>query len=61
MGLFLKRDRKLEPAAATLEQQLTQCQGKNELFLIAIRGLLYFIKEFSLDLTEIGAEQFKER
>lgn len=61
MGLFSKHEHKNEQTVATLEQQLTQCQGKNELFLIAIRGLLYFIKEFSLDLNEIGADKFKER
>jgi diguanylate cyclase len=61
MGLFGKQHNTTEATVAELAQQLATARDKNDFFLITIRALLYFIKEFSLDLTEINAENFKKR
>ena len=61
MSLFAKPHAATGGGAADLEPQLTQAQDKNDFFLLTIRALLWFVKEFSLDLTEIGAEKFKQR
>jgi diguanylate cyclase len=46
---------------AELETALQQHQEQHAFDLLAIRALLYCIKEFSLDLTELEAERFKAR
>ncbi|MGQ4810533.1 hypothetical protein NKDENANG_04010 [Candidatus Entotheonellaceae bacterium PAL068K] len=61
MSLFVRHHTTTEDGVADLEQQLAQTQDKNDFFLLTIRDLLDFIKEFSLDLTEIDAEEFKQR
>lgn len=61
MGLFIRNRSTTEVPVAELEQQLASSRDQNDFFLITIRALLYFIKEFSLDLTEIGSENFKKR
>jgi diguanylate cyclase len=60
MGLFTKRHDTTVMSLADMEKQLAQAQERNAVFLLMIRALLYLIKEFSLDFTEIGAEQFKQ-
>jgi diguanylate cyclase len=60
MGLFTRHRATPEVDLADLEDQLTHIRDRNEFFLITIRALLYLIKEFSLDLTEIGADKFKQ-
>jgi diguanylate cyclase len=46
---------------AEIEADLEHYRERHALYLLTIRALLYYIKEFSLDLTEIDAERFKER
>lgn len=60
MGLFTKQRPTLDGGVEELAQELSDTRERNEIFLITIRSLYYFVKEFSLDLTEIGAEQFKQ-
>ena len=60
MGLFAKQRRRLDRDVGELEQELSHTRERNEILLITIRSLYYFVKEFSLDLTEIGAEKFKQ-
>ncbi len=61
MGLFVKQRSPTETEVAELAEQLSKAQDQNDFFLITIRALLYFIKAFSLDLVEIGADTFKRR
>lgn len=60
MGLFVKQRAPQETDVTRLEEELKSERGKNDVFLIIIRALFYLIKEFSLDLTEIGADKFKQ-
>ncbi|HEX2952030.1 MAG TPA: diguanylate cyclase [Armatimonadota bacterium] len=58
---MLKQTSTTEQSPAQLKQQLAHSQERSQFFLIAIQALLYFLKEFSFDLSEIGAEEFKRR
>ncbi|MDY6974051.1 MAG: diguanylate cyclase [Thermodesulfobacteriota bacterium] len=58
--LFLKKKSSVDLKEKELSQRLQDVEGKQEVFLLAIRALLLFIKDFSLDLEEIDAKGFKE-
>src|SRR5215510_13217052 len=60
MGLFAKRTPANERSVAEIEADLEHYRERHALYLLTIRTLLYYIKEFSLDLTEIEADRFKE-
>jgi diguanylate cyclase len=60
MGLFAKRTAATERSVAEIEADLEHYRKRHALDLLTIRTLLYYIKEFSLDLTEIEADRFKE-
>ena len=60
MGLFAKRTPAKERSVAEIEADLEHYRERHALYLLTIRTLLYYIKEFSLDLTEIDADRFKE-
>jgi len=45
---------------AAIEADLEHYRERHIFYLCTIRALLYYIKEFSLDLTEIDADRFKE-
>ena len=60
MGLFTKRTPSSERSVAEIEAALVHYRERNALYLLTVRALLYYIKEFSLDLTEIDADRFKE-
>lgn len=61
MRLFTRRSPASERSVADLETDLEYSQERQALYLLTIRALLYCIKEFSLDLTEIEADRFKDR
>lgn len=61
MRLFSKRSDTTALTLPELETALEQSRETQAFYLLTIRALLYCIKEFSLDLTEIQAEQFKEK
>ena len=61
MRLFTRRRPASERSVAELETDLEHGRERQALYLLAIRALLYCIKEFSLDLTEIEADRFKDR
>jgi hypothetical protein len=61
MGFFTRRMPASERSVAEIEAELERSQEQHTLYLFTIRALLYCIKEFALDLTEIDAERFKER
>jgi len=44
-----------------LSGMLKNSDGKRQFFLLAVRALLVFIKDFSLDLKEIESEEFKKK
>ena len=43
-----------------LSEMLRESQEKLQFFLFAIRALLFFVKDFSLDVKEIDADRFKK-
>ena len=60
MGLFTRRTPAHERSVAEIEADLKHYRERHVLYLLTIRTLLYYMKEFSLDLTEIEADRFKE-
>ena len=60
MRLFPKRTAAPERSVAAIEADLEHYRERHIFYLCTIRALLYYIKEFSLDLTEIDADRFKE-
>jgi len=44
-----------------LSEMLKNSDEKRQFFLLAIRALLVFIKDFSLDLKEIDSEEFNKK
>ena len=61
MGLFTRRMPAHERSVAEIEADLEHSQEQHAMYLLTIRALLYYIKEFTLDLTEIDADRFKEQ
>lgn len=59
MRLFGSRSQTTELSLPELEMALEHSRDTQAFYLLTIRALLYCIKEFSLDLTEINAEHFK--
>ena len=59
MGLFKKKDITTPEMDKLIEKQ-KDSEQKERLFLPAIQALLFFLKEFSLDLKEIDSDRFKE-
>ena len=43
-----------------LAAELSDSTHRNEFFLLSIRALMQFLKEFALDLKEINSDGFKE-
>jgi len=61
MKLFARRMPDSKRPVTDLLYDLEQYQARQQVYLCAIYALLYCIKEFSLDLTEIHADVFKTR
>ena len=59
MGLFTRRKPASVRSVAELEMALEHYQERHAVSLLTIRALLTYLKEFSLDLTEIDADRFK--
>ena len=59
MGLF-KRKPKTEMTIEVLQQVLEECRGRVASLVHVARSLLFFLKEFSLDIVEIDAEGYKK-
>ena len=59
MGLFKKKDITTLEMEKLIEKQ-KDSEQKGRLFLLTIQALLFFLKEFSLDLKEIDSDRFKE-
>ena len=62
MGLISKKKEKDNSIldVKELSEMLRESQTKLQFFLLAIRALLFFVKEFSLDMKEIDADGFKK-
>lgn len=60
MRLFGGRKQKIKLSVPELETKLQDNCDKQDFYLLTIRALLFCIKEFSFDLTEIDAEGFKK-
>lgn len=61
MRFFARKRNKASLSAAELEEQLEDYKERDQFYLQVIHVLCYFIKEFSFDLVEIGADGFKDR
>jgi hypothetical protein len=42
-----------------LSAELLECRKRQEFLLTSVRALLQFVKEFALDLKELGSDAFK--
>ena len=62
MGLISRNKGKDNSAidVKELSEMLRESQEKLQFFLFAIRALLFFVKDFSLDVKEIDADRFKK-
>ena len=61
MGLITKKKDTDTLEAKELSERLQDSEEKRDFFLLVIRALLIFIKDYSLDIKEIDADGFKER
>ena len=59
--MLFKKNNPDSQEAKELFQQLAESKEKSIFFLSAIRALLIFIKDFSLDLEEIDSDRFKQK
>jgi hypothetical protein len=59
MGLFARRKPASARSVAEIEIDLKHYQEKHAVYLMTIRALLAYLKEFSLDLTEIDAHDLE--
>ena len=59
LALIKKKSEKTEKE--DLSGMLKSSDEKRQFFLLAVRALLIFIKDFSLDLKEIDSEEFKKK
>ena len=61
MGLALIKQKSENPEKEDLSGMLKNSDEKRQFFLLAVRALLVFIKDFSLELKEIDSEEFKKK
>jgi diguanylate cyclase len=61
MGLIIRKKDADTPGTKELSKQLQDSEERRDFFLLVIRALLVFIKDYSLDIKEINAEGFKKR
>jgi diguanylate cyclase len=61
MVLALKKKNSIDIDRENLPEMLKNSDEKRQFYLLMIRALLVFIKEFSLDLKEIDSEEFKKK
>ncbi len=61
MLLKLKKKENDQINTQDLAAQLRDISKKKDFYLLSIRALLQFIKDFSLDLKEISSDEFKEK
>ena len=60
MLLKFKRKDSNQKDTEGLAAELSDSNQKKEYFLLSIRALLQFMKEFALDLNEINSNEFKK-
>ncbi len=61
MGLALIKKKSENSEKEDLSGMLKSSDEKRQFFLLAVRALLVFIKDFSLELKEIDSEEFKKK
>ena len=61
MAFALKKKKSIDFDNKDLSEMLKISDEKRQFFLLAVRALLIFIKDFSLDLKEIDSEEFKKK
>jgi diguanylate cyclase len=59
MSFFLRNNKGRDGDATVAAPDLDRLIGFNKLYLRAVNALLLFIKDFTLDLNEIGSDRFK--
>ena len=57
--MLFRQPAKSETAAASLADLLELCQAQQKFYRTAVQDLLEYVQRFSLDLSEIGADEFK--
>jgi len=61
MAFVLKKKSSIDMDNESLPEMLKNTDEKRQFYLLAVRALLVFIKDFSLDLKEIDSEEFKKK
>lgn len=59
MAFFLRKPKESAPQDGEVRLDWDQLNEFNELYLRAVNALFMFIKDFALDLKEIGSDRFK--
>lgn len=54
-------EKKEEPSLPEVKKQLEELQKNKDFLLASVKTLIYFLQEFSFDLTELDADDFKVR
>ena len=57
--MLFRQPAKSETATASLADLLELCQTQQKFYRTAVQELLEYVQRFSLDLSEIGADEFK--
>ncbi|MBF0565258.1 MAG: GGDEF domain-containing protein [Nitrospirae bacterium] len=60
MGLFGKKKDPELLEREELTERLEDCEERRELFILAMRTLIIFLKDFSFDIKELDAGKYKE-
>ena len=61
MAFALKKKNSIDIDNESLSEMLENSNEKKQFYLLTLRALLVFIKDFSLDLKEIDSEEFKKK
>ncbi len=60
MGFFTRKKTQILPTSKDLEREYRSAQEKNQFYLLTILILFRYLKDFSFDLKEIRADEYKE-
>ena len=61
MAFALKKKSSIDMDKEDMSEMLENSNETRRFYLLVLRALLVFIKDFSLDLKEIGSEEFKKK
>ncbi|OQY14555.1 MAG: hypothetical protein B6I30_00210 [Desulfobacteraceae bacterium 4572_187] len=61
MAFALKKKNRIDIDKEDLSEMLKNSDEKRQFYLLMVRAMLVFIKDFSLDIKEIDSEEFKKK